>query len=105
MTLAVQPILVRVWLVLTFLLGAILPCSLRAQQGGVLREVFSGIPGNSVDDLLTAPSFPASPTTTNIVSDFFEAPPGFDDNYGQRMLGFLVPPITGEYIFWIASDD
>src|SRR5262249_37526348 len=27
------------------------------------------------------------------------------DNYGQRMRGYLVPPITGDYIFWLASDD
>ena len=79
--------------------------TVRAQQGGILREVFTGIPGSSIDDLLNAASFPGNPTSTNIVTDFFEAPSGFDDNYGQRMAGFLVPPVTGDYLFWISSDD
>lgn len=77
--------------------------SLPAQ--GLLREVYTEIPGNSVSDLVNHPSFPNNPSITNIVSDFFEAPSGFADNYGQRMRGFIVPPLDGEYIFWIASDD
>ncbi|HMO66201.1 MAG TPA: PA14 domain-containing protein, partial [Verrucomicrobiota bacterium] len=27
------------------------------------------------------------------------------DNYGQRMHGFVLAPLTGNYTFWIASDD
>lgn len=27
------------------------------------------------------------------------------DNYSRRLLGWIVPPATGEYTFWIASDD
>ena len=26
-------------------------------------------------------------------------------NYGQRVRAFVVPPISGNYTFWIASDD
>src|SRR5262249_16961926 len=85
--------------------GTIVPSTLHAQQGGILRAVFTGIPGSSIDDLLNAPSFPGNPTSTNIVTDFFEAPSEFDDNYGQRIVGFLVPPVTGNYTFWISSDD
>ena len=29
----------------------------------------------------------------------------FADNYGQRIRGFICPPVTGNYTFWIASDD
>jgi hypothetical protein len=25
--------------------------------------------------------------------------------YGQRLRGYLVPPVSGHYTFWIASDD
>src|SRR5262245_28818107 len=103
--LAMQPTVFRAWVALALLCAAIPQSTLHAQQGGILREVFTGIPGSSIDDLLNAPSFPGNPTTTNIVTDFFEAPSGFDDNYGQRMAGFLVPPVTGDYIFWISSDD
>ena len=27
------------------------------------------------------------------------------DAYGQRLRGFVVPPATGDYRFWIASDN
>lgn len=72
---------------------------------GILREVYSGIPGSTLFELTNAPSFPNRPSSTNVIRDFFEAPVDFEDDYGQRLRGFLLPPITGEYVFWIASDD
>ncbi len=30
---------------------------------------------------------------------------GGGNNYGARIRGFLVPPETGDYRFWIAADD
>ena len=27
------------------------------------------------------------------------------DDYGMRMHGYVVPPVNGEYTFWIAADD
>jgi hypothetical protein len=58
-----------------------------------------------LSDLTNATIYPNSPTLTNLVSDFFEAPSEFGENYGQRMHGYVVPPMTGNYTFWIASDD
>lgn len=86
-----------------FLLAATL--SLPALAGSILREVYQGIGGNSIGELTNAPIYPNSPTLTNFVTDFFEAPTGFDDNYGQRMHGYITPPVTGNYTFWIATDD
>ncbi len=28
-----------------------------------------------------------------------------DDNFGSRMKGWLIPPVTGDYVFWISADD
>jgi hypothetical protein len=72
---------------------------------GILREVYTGIPGTSVSDLTSHPSFPDEPATRNLVTQFFEAPSNIGDNYGQRMHGYILPPMTGNYRFWIASDD
>ncbi len=71
----------------------------------ILREVWEGIPGTAVSDLTSSPDFPHRPSFTNYVTDFFEAPTDVLDNYGQRLHGYLVPPVTGNYTFWIASDD
>lgn len=91
--------------------SAILVCSIcflgsqRSEAGSILREVWSGIGGNAVNDLRAAPGYPNSPTSTNLVEDFFEAPTDVDDSYGQRMHGYIIPPVSGNYTFWIASDD
>jgi hypothetical protein len=35
----------------------------------------------------------------------FDCPQNVGDNYGTRVRGYIVPPITGNYTFWIASDE
>ncbi|MBL9174171.1 MAG: lamin tail domain-containing protein [Verrucomicrobiales bacterium] len=89
------------------LLAALLAGFQAAAQpsSGLLREVYEGIGGTAVSDLTSAPSFPNSPTSTGYVTDAFEAPTDVLENYGQRLRGYLVPPVTGNYTFWIASDD
>lgn len=72
---------------------------------GIRQEVFMDITGTSINDLLNHPRYPNSPSYTRIITDFFEAPVDFADNYGQRMHGLIKAPMTGNYRFWIASDD
>jgi hypothetical protein len=72
---------------------------------GIIREVWMGIPGTSVTDLIGHPAYPNNPTSRNRVTDAFEAPMNIADQYGQRMHAILIAPATGNYRFWIASDD
>ncbi len=72
---------------------------------GILRQVYMGIPGTSVSDLTDHHSYPDNPSSSNLVEDYFEAPINIADEYGQRMHGTLIPPLTGTYRFWISSDD
>lgn len=44
------------------------------------------------------------PALTELVSDF-SAPSGIADNYAQRISGFFTPAVTGDYVFFTASDD
>ena len=46
----------------------------------------------------------AAPNITDTLPSF-EAPVNWADNYGTRLRGYLTPPTTGSYTFWIASDD
>ena len=95
-------------LVTRFLFTAMFICGAleaTAQSNGILREVYAGISGTAVSDLMNSPIFPDSPTSENVITDFFEAPTDIDENYGQRLRALLVPPLTGSYTFWIASDD
>jgi len=50
------------------------------------------------------PDFPLRPSGRER-RDSFEAPTGFGEYYLSRMRGYLHPPVTGEYSFWIASDN
>ncbi len=72
---------------------------------GLLREIYTGIPGWSVTDLINHPSYPDNPEFRHIVHSLFEAPSNIGDHYGQRMHGWIKPPVTGQYIFWISGDD
>lgn len=71
--------------------------------GSIFREVWPGVTGQYVSDipLSTAPAL-----TSELYK--FEGPTGetgVGDNYGARIRGYICPPETGNYYFWIASDD
>lgn len=73
-------------------------------SNGVLREVYLNIGGGAIADLTSNPAFPNSPSFETI-QPTFEAPVDFAEAYGQRMRALFVPPQTGAYVFWLASDD
>jgi hypothetical protein len=92
------------WLAATLACAALCPVLAHSQSSGVLREVFTDIGGSALSDLTNHVIFPARPTFEEILPDF-AAPVGWGDNYGQRLRAWFVPPLTGSYTFWIASDD
>ncbi len=50
------------------------------------------------------PNYPYQPSGSEI-RDSFEGPTDWGEYYLARMRGYLHPPATGEYTFWIASDN
>ncbi len=46
-----------------------------------------------------------SPNKTQRLGGLLEAPANIADFYASRMKGWLMPPVTGDYVFWIAADD
>lgn len=71
---------------------------------GITTEFFVNFSGSTLDDLAAAPHFPNAPNATYAASSF-EIPQNRGSKYGTRMRGFVVPPQTGKYTFWIASRD
>src|SRR5512135_2398490 len=49
-------------------------------------------------------SLATGPDVTEVI-DSARTPTDYDDSYGQRLSGWLVPATTGDFTFWIASDD
>ena len=72
-------------------------------MGTILREWWMGIAGGLVSDLTSDPNFPDSPTGIEQLNTL-EGPTNWADSYGARISGYLYPPQTGSYTFWIASD-
>jgi hypothetical protein len=74
------------------------------EPGGVMRTYFEGINGSSVSNLTSATAkWPNHPNSEEFLEDFDGAEHG--DNFGSTVRGYLIPPVTGSYRFWISSDD
>jgi M6 family metalloprotease-like protein len=71
--------------------------------GGVIRQLYSGIGGWAVADLTRQITNLNALTEVSGLSSF-EAPTN-NLNYGQILSGYLVPPESGEYVFYLASDE
>jgi hypothetical protein len=82
----------------------VLGTAVQADQGKAVYEVWSNITGTAVSDLTNVAQYPIFPTSRRLV-DLFEAPLDYADNYGARLSAWIVPPVSGAYKFWIASDD
>ncbi|MHC4253024.1 MAG: PA14 domain-containing protein, partial [Planctomycetota bacterium] len=75
----------------------------KAPGGTVLQLVWTGIDGNSVSKLTEHEKFGKSPDQARLLPAFdFE---NIGNGYGSLTAALLSPPETGEYTFWLASDD
>ena len=92
-------------LLLALIFHLCLPCAVRAQSNGVLREVWFNIAGSTIPELTNSAAFSASASFDEVLTNGCEAPTDVYDNYGQRLRALLSPPTTGNYYFLIASDD
>ncbi len=72
--------------------------------GGITRQFWGNISDNYVTSLTNNSRYPNNPDYSEIITSF-EGPVNAANDYGSRIYGFLVPPVTGSYTFWIASDD
>ncbi len=72
-------------------------------RGTILFEFYWGTDG-SVSSLQSLPTFPNYPDDREWRASL-EGPTDWRDHYGTYVRGYLYPPATGNYTFWIASDD
>lgn len=80
------------------------PLAAGGNVGVFRRDRWTGISGFSVSSLTGNGNFAKTPQ-----SSVMEAGPlkvvTVGDNYGQRLQGTVVAPVSGNYRFWIAGDD
>jgi regulation of enolase protein 1 (concanavalin A-like superfamily) len=70
----------------------------------IVWQKWLNLGGTAVTALTGSPDYPNNPTEVELV-DVFESAVDWADNYGQRLYGWLNPPQSGDYTFWIAGDD
>jgi len=74
------------------------------EPGTLLREVWNGINGIAVLDLLNSPNYLDLPNATTMITEF-ASPINVGNNYGQRIRGSIQAPETGNYVFTVTGDD
>lgn len=72
--------------------------------GAISFQKWLNITGTSVSNLTSNANYPNNPNSSGTLTSF-EIPSNSADNYGMRVYGYICPPTTGTYTFWIASDD
>jgi predicted extracellular nuclease len=73
-------------------------------NGFLMAFGYTDIPGSRLINLSSHPSYPGSPSVITQVNKF-EYGPNLGDNYGARLKGLICVPLTGNYIFYLASND
>jgi len=69
-------------------------------SGGIVREVWTDVPGSSVAQIPVT----QAPSSTSVLASL-QAPSDEADSYGSRIRGFLTAPATGEYRFFLRADE
>ena len=80
------------------------PAECIGAMGSLLAERWTGVTGGDVASLLNHPNYPHAPNAT-FYPNSFQGPNNIADNYGTRVRGYIIPPVTGEYTFTVTSDD
>ncbi|MBN2595123.1 MAG: hypothetical protein JXA81_16590, partial [Sedimentisphaerales bacterium] len=87
------------------LLGVIGNASAQKGKGNILYEWWFDIgDSTAVSGLTGAAGYPNSPDEAEWRTSF-EGPVNWRDNYGTRARGYVYPPASGNYNFWISGDD
>jgi len=76
------------------------PAANCSATGSILREQWNNVPGNDVSNL----SVTAQPSLSGQIN-LFEGSQNAGERYGSRIRGYICPPTTGNYTFYIAGDD
>ena len=72
--------------------------------GTAIMERWENITGTDLNALKSDPRFPDNPDASETVDKFLWDGDDIDD-YGARIEAWLYVPVTGDYTFWLATDD
>jgi len=76
-----------------------------AGHGSILGEGWTNITGTDLNNLKSDPNFVGNVPDISYEVPSFDSGTNLGDNYGGRIHGLLIPDTTGDYRFWICTDD
>ena len=85
--------------------SALDPATVVDDRGSILAERWTGIAGTAIESLTGSGDYPNRPAERTALLQFEIPAANVGDNYGTRIRGYLVPPMTGTYQLAIAGDD
>jgi hypothetical protein len=72
--------------------------------GRLLVETWFNLPGESVEALKWSPRFYGDPDRSELITSA-EVTRDRADNFGSRIRGYVIPPVSGDYTFYLAGDN
>jgi hypothetical protein len=75
------------------------------ENGTLMREVWYDMPGMTVNSLTSSSNYPANANTIDNITSFASPKSDLEDNYGERVRGYIIPALSGKYTFFITGDD
>ena len=94
----------KVLLSLFFILIILKTQSQCTGSGSINFQRWNNITGGAVSNLTSNVNYPNNPSSSG-TRTLFEMLTNQGSNFGIKMYGYLCPPTTGTYTFWIASDN
>ena len=76
------------------------PAATCTATGSLLREEWSNIGGSAIASIPLTAAVSSSASLTQL-----EAPDAYGYNYGARLRGYVCPPQSGAYTFYVTGDD
>lgn len=74
--------------------------TIQAQLGSINMDTWTNISGTNISSIPVN----SAPNSSSFLTQF-EAPKDIANNFGRRIRGYVNPTVSGNYIFWIASNN
>jgi mannan endo-1,4-beta-mannosidase len=81
--------------------GASTPTFSVGPGAGILREWWTDLVSQRLADLA---ELPVKPAGREVLGKALETPVNTITNFGARLTGLLLPPLSGAYVFWVDSE-
>lgn len=75
------------------------------ENGNLLRETWYNVAGSSVSSLTKSGVYPNNANVFDYLTSFQSTQSEVGDNYGERVRGYIIPTVSGNYTFHVTGDD